>query len=296
MNRYAAHEAFFAPAVPSSALWRVIIGFLGASAIYLLLNNLIFAALFSLLGPRGDRFYDDFLTGTTPVAMFLLLGSFGLMTVGVAVVTRLMHRRPAMSLLGPLTLAVPQFLVVARILVLIGALIYLLPPWDMGGPYVKNMALGTWMLLLPLSLLAVFIQVSAEEVVFRGYVQQQLAARFRSPFFWMVIPSMLFALGHYLPNQAGENALIIALWAGVFGMLMADITARAGSLGPAIAIHFCNNVSAILITSMPDDLSGLALYLTPFSMADAEALRAWLPVDFGMMFVSWLAARVALRR
>jgi len=47
---------------------------------------------------------------------------------------------------------------------------------------------------------------------------------------------------------------------------------------------------------MPDDLSGLALYVTPFGMEDTEALRAWLPVDFAMMLVSWLAARLAIRR
>ncbi|MFC6636344.1 CPBP family intramembrane glutamic endopeptidase [Sulfitobacter sediminilitoris] len=142
----------------------------------------------------------------------------------------------------------------------------------------------------------VLVQVSAEEIVFRGYVQQQLAARFKSPMIWMVLPSVLFALGHYLPDTAGENALIIAIWAGVFGILMADLTARSGSLGPAIAVHFWNNVSAMLIVSLPDELSGLALYLSPFSMEDTEALQAWLPVDFAMMFVLWLAARVAIRR
>ena len=77
---------------------------------------------------------------------------------------------------------------------------------------------------------------------------------------------------------------------------MADLTARAGTLGPAIAVHFVNNVTAILIVSMPDNLSGLALYLSPFSLADTEAVRAWLPVDFGFMLVSWLTARLAIRR
>ncbi len=47
---------------------------------------------------------------------------------------------------------------------------------------------------------------------------------------------------------------------------------------------------------MPDSLSGLALYLTPFDMSDGAEVRAWLPVDFAMMIVSWLAARLALRR
>ena len=277
-------------------MWRLIVGFLSATAIYLLLNNLLFAGLFQLAGPQNEAFYTDLLSGRTPVAMFALLGSFALMIVGVGIVTRVLHRRSVLSLIGPLHVALPQFGAVTRTVFLVGAVIFLLPPWGMGDPYVSNMAIGKWVMLLPLSLIGVLIQVSAEEMVFRGYVQQQLAARFRSPWIWMVLPSVIFALGHYLPDQAGENALIIALWAGVFGILMADLTARAGSLGPAIAVHFCNNVVAILITSMPDDLSGLALYLTPFSMEDSAALRAWLPVDFAMMLVGWLAARLALRR
>ena len=85
MTRYAAHKAFVAPAIPSAALWRLILGFLAATAIYLLLNNLMFTTLFNLMGPRADGFYDSLLSGKTPMAMFLLLGSFGLMIVGVAV-------------------------------------------------------------------------------------------------------------------------------------------------------------------------------------------------------------------
>ena len=296
MDRYAAHRDFIAPAVPTAALWRVFVGFLAASAVYLLLNNLFFTLVFNLLGSQDGSFYDDLLTGKTPVAMFILLGSFGLMTVGVVLVARVLHKRSLSSLIGPMSLAVPQFGMVVRMLVIVGAITFVLPPWGFGEDNVSNMPLGKWVLLLPLSLVAVFIQVSAEEIVFRGYVQQQLAARFKSPLVWMVLPSVLFALGHYLPEEAGENAVTIALWAAVFGILMADLTARAGSLGPAIAVHFCNNVTAILITSLPDNLSGLALYVTPFGMDDTEALRTWLPVDFALMFVSWLAARLAIRR
>lgn len=296
MKRYDAHQAFFAPAVPSAALWRLIVGFLSATAIYLLLNNLLFSLLFSLADPGDDAFLTDLLSGRTPTAMFALLGSFGLMIVGVGIVTRLLHRRPVGSLIGPMHLAVPQFGAVLRMVVLVGVVLYLLPPWGMGAPYVSNMPLGKWVMLLPLSLMGVLLQVTAEEMVFRGYVQQQLAARFRSPLVWMVLPSVVFAFGHYLPEAAGDNAAIIAIWAGIFGILMADLTARAGSLGPAIAVHFCNNVVAILITSLPDELSGLALYVTPFAMDDTAALRAWLPVDFAIMIVTWLAARLALRR
>jgi len=112
----------------------------------------------------------------------------------------------------------------------------------------------------------------------------------------MVLPSVLFAFGHYQPVEAGQNAVMITVWAGMFGLLMADLTARSGSIGPALAVHFVNNLTALMLTALPDSLGGLSLFHTPFGMEDEAQLRAWLPVDFAMMIVSWLAARVALRR
>ena len=296
LRGYDAHAGFFAPALASRALWRLVVGFAVAGAIYVGCSQVYFGALYTLIGPRSAALFGDLLAGTTPAAMFALLGSFAFMTLGVAIVVRFLHRRSLASVLGPRHLFMPQFRAVLGAAAILGVVVFILPPWDMGGTLTPNMPFGRWALLLPFSLAVVFLQVSAEEIVFRGYVQQQLAARFRSPLMWMVLPAALFALGHYLPDQAGENAGIIALWAGLFGMLMADLTARAGSLGPAIAVHFANNVSAIVLTSLPDDLSGLALFLTPFGMDDADALRAWLPVDFALMLVGWLAARLAIRR
>tara|TARA_Y100000780_G_scaffold225106_1_gene237222 strand:+ start:120 stop:1019 length:900 start_codon:yes stop_codon:yes gene_type:complete len=293
---YSAHAAFVAPARSTSALWRFFLGLFVAVVAYVALNELYFQTVYGLAGSAAPSLHGDLLKGATPQAMYLLLFSFGTMAMAVAVTVRIVHRRSAGSLFGLPGRLWPGFRAVSGAMLLLGVALAVLPPWDMGGELTPNLPLGRWLLLLPLSLLAVLVQVSAEEIVFRGYVQQQLAARFNAPLIWMVLPSVLFAAGHYLPAEAGENALMVALWAGVFGILMADLTARSGSLGPAIAVHLWNNVSAILIVSLPDDLSGLALYLTPFSMDDAAALRSWLPVDFALMLVSWLAARLAIRR
>lgn len=294
---YGAHSDFIAPAQASKQLWRLVAGFILAGFLYILLNQLLFQSVYRLMGDTSAvAFINDLLSGNTPFAMYMVLGSFGMMILGLAVPLKLLHQRGVSTLIGPRGVAFGQFKTVLAILLVLQLVIAILPPWDYGGDLVRNMDLGPWLLLLPFSLLAVLIQVSAEEIVFRGYLQQQLAARFRSPLVWMVVPSALFAAGHYQPEAMGDNALIITVWAGIFGMLMADLTARAGSLGPAIALHFVNNVFAILIVSLPDELSGLSLYLTPFSMDDTAALRAWLPVDFVLMFVMWLAARLALRR
>jgi membrane protease YdiL (CAAX protease family) len=294
---YAAHEALVAPARAKAQVWRLVLGLIIASGVYLLCNQFLFRNMFTLLGDDADGFFEALQSGATPTAMIILLLSFGFMILGIAVAVRVVHARGVLSVLGDAGSFWRQFRAVLAILVLINIVVWILPPWSWDGePLQKNMAYSAWFMLLPFSLLAVFIQVSAEEVVFRGYIQQQLAARFASPVVWMLIPAILFGFGHYLPDDAGPNAQTIAVWAVVFGLLMADLTARAGSLGPAIAVHLVNNVTAILLVSLPDELSGLALYLTPFSMEDAEILESWLPVDFAMMLVSWLAARLAIRR
>ncbi len=292
---YPEHDPYIASARGTQQLWRLAIGLCIAAGVYLLCNQVFYSVILTL-GGHSVTFWQALVDGSSPVAMYILLFSFGFMTLGTGVAMRVAHNRSAADLLGPARRTLGQFIAVLWILVPINIVIWVLPPWDWGEPFRANLSFGLWFAILPISLLAIAVQVSAEEVLFRGYLQRQLAARFNSPWIWMVVPSVLFGLGHYVPETAGQNATLIALWAVIFGLLMADLTARSGSLGPAIAVHFVNNISAFLIVSMPDEMSGLSLYLSPFSMADEAALRAWLPVDFVWMFVSWLGARLALRR
>ncbi len=111
----------------------------------------------------------------------------------------------------------------------------------------------------------------------------------------MGIPAIIFAIGHYAAVMYGDNAAMVAVWAGLFGLLAADLTARTGSLGPAMGLHFMNNALVILFVSMDGPMSGLSLYVLPFSAQDAEEVAKVMPLDFVALGVSWLAARVAVR-
>jgi hypothetical protein len=295
---YNQHEALVATARERPELWRLILGLLIAGAAILMLNLTLRQVLMTVApGFWASDFARPDAQGTTPGAMLILLGSFGFVILGVVLAARLMQERTGQSILGDTGEAIRQLWAVIRALVILGVVMIALPPYGaQGEPFEPNLAPGLWLMLLPLSLLAIAIQSGAEEFLFRGYMQQQLAARFRSPLIWLGVPSALFGLAHYMPAQAGENAILIAVWSGLFGLLMADLTARSGTLGPAIALHFANNATALLIVSLPDTMSGLSLFTAPFSMADAEALRAWMPVEFASMFVTWLVARLALRR
>lgn len=296
-STYEPHEVLVRPARAYPELWRFAVG-LGLAAVTMISLNMMFISMLgSMLAPDTlEIFLTDLRVSTTPMTTIVSLASFGFMTIGVCFAAYIMQSRAPLSLIGPWHTAVDRFWVVCRALVVVYAVLLILPPWDMGEELVTNLPFRTWIAVLPVSLLVVLIQSSAEEIVFRGYIQQQLAARFASPWIWMVLPSALFGFAHYAPAEAGQNAFLIALWATLFGVLMADLTARTGSLGPAIAVHFVTNVSALLVTSLPDTLSGLALYTVPFSLGDEAEMRVWLPVDFAVMIVTWLAARLALRR
>ncbi|GAA0290229.1 CPBP family intramembrane glutamic endopeptidase [Rhodovulum strictum] len=291
---YRPHEHFIHAARARPEIWRLLAG---AVAILAINIGLIYAAYGLVAVLRGtaiaqSAFAAVFGTTLTAADALWLLASFLFMLVATLVAASTFHGRGLLSLTGPAGRAVAQFLRVLGALVLLyGALALILPA---GADLRPNLDPARWLMLLPLALPLVLLQVTAEEVLFRGYLQQQLAARFQSPLIWIGLPAALFALGHYQPGIAGGNAVMVTLWAGLFGIAAADLTARSGTLGPAIALHFVNNAVAILVVALDGPISGLALYTYPFA-ADDPALVPLFLVDLGVLGVSWLAARVALR-
>jgi len=292
---YAMHEGFVAPARPRAAIALTILGVVMIASVYVGLGLAFFVTVQDILSAQTGILPAS-LAGSRPLGMFVLLFSFAFMSLGVALTLRTLHKRVFATVFGPLGQCIRDFGSVSVMLVVVMAVVFVLPPWGMDAPLVPNLGFGTWIMLLLPAMVFVLIQTSAEEIVFRGYLQQQLAARFASPLVWVLVPSVLFGLMHWSPDLPGEIGWVMVLWATLFGALMADLTARAGTLGPAMAVHFWNNVAAILVISLPDELSGLALYVTPFGMDDVEAMRAWMPVDFVSMLVLWLAARLGIRR
>jgi membrane protease YdiL (CAAX protease family) len=294
---YSAHERFVAPARETSEVWRLVTGLVLAIVIIWLGAPIIWQILFMGLSEDAYRILtDDFETLLLPQSLLLMLYSFGFVWIAIAAVVMLLHRRKPETLIGPPTIAWMQakFVIVA-LLMLLGATI-VLPPYLHSPQLLDGLPLGRWIAFLVPALIAIFVQTSAEEVLFRGYMQQQLAARFDNPLVWIAIPSVLFGLAHYAPETYGSNTWLVVIWAGVFGLLAADLTARSGTLGPAIALHFATNISALLLIAPQGEMSGLALYKYGFAAGDEAAVRALLPIDFAVMLVSWLAARLALRR
>ncbi len=294
--QYPGFEKMVEPARPKTELWRLIAGLGIVAAVYLGLTRAFFSILQMLIQP--DTFWSfaaDVETGKTALGLLVLLLLMGAMGLGALVAAELVHQRRPFGLFGARDLFWRQF---GRVILALSVLFFaiaILPPWPMSRDMNPGLPAGVWISLLPLTLCAILIQSGSEELLFRGYLQSQLAARFAHPLIWLTVPSALFALGHYAPAVYGSNAILVAIWAFVFGLATADLTMRAGTLGPAIALHLVNNTLAIAVISLQGDLSGLALYHLPFGPENEAAVRALLPLDLVTIGLAWLAARVAIR-
>lgn len=291
---YERHAVLTIAARPRCELWRLVLGLFVALLVTFGLSQGLVAVLGAVV--PFEMLSDALNMAQTPGGLLILLVLIGAMGAGAMVAAELVNRRPARTLFGPARVFWPQFRGVLIVLAVLNLGIALLPPWPLSQASLPGLDLSLWLSLLPLTLGALLIQTGAEEVLFRGYLQSQLAARLPHPAIWLTVPSALFALGHYAPETYGANAWWIVAWAFIFGVAAADLTARAGSLGPAMALHLVNNFVAMGLVSTQGDMSGLALWQLPFGPGDEAAIAAFLPVDLATMGVSWLAARLALRR
>lgn len=284
---------FAAPARPRSEWWQ---SGLGLMAIALL----SWAAVFGILGLIGlavgklrfAMLVTTMLRAGSPEALLMVLATFAPMALAVIVVTRAWHGRSAATLFG--AAAWGDF---RRIFLPLMALnLALFPLAFLDENLARSTPLATVLAWLPLALPLLAVQIGAEELIFRGYLLQQMAARSRFRLVWMVLPSALFGALHYAPEANGSAALWLALWATGFGCLAADLTARAGNLGPALAFHFANNIAAMFLVGLYGQLDGLALFTLVIDTSNPKALAPYLALDSLSMLVFWLAARLMLRR
>lgn len=234
---------------------------------------------------------DTFYEGSTPSAVRWTLATFMIYTALLLGLMRMMHRLGLRALIGATVPAVREFIRVSLFLLPLYA--WLVVPSLFLPEAEQQFSLIRWLIMLPAVLPLLFVQISAEEFVFRGYLQSHLAALAKHPIIWMGVPSLLFGLIHYDPTSPSYSAWSYVAWATCLGLVCADLTARTGTLGAALAIHFINNLGAMVILAADDWLYGAALFVWP---TFGEPWEPWIPFEALFLFTIWLAARLAVRR
>jgi membrane protease YdiL (CAAX protease family) len=286
---------FVEPARARPEIWRLLLGIALFVVVYVAFVVAVFGGLYLVTGPAETTGWMQRVSGAEgPAATLILLGTFAGMGLGAFAAARVLHGRGPSTLFGPRRRVLRDFLIAAAVVaVVLGlSLIY----WRTSHAPQPGLDPGLWLRLLPLALLGVLIQTGAEELLFRGYLQQQLAARFRSPVIWALLPALAFGVVHFSPDSAGQNAWLVVIAATVFGIAAADLTAVTGNIGAAWGFHFINNCYALLVIATQGTLPGLALYLTPYTIDDPDLVRRLIFGDLVVLVLAWLAVRLAVRR
>ncbi|SMH40927.1 hypothetical protein SAMN05661107_1168 [Maritimibacter sp. HL-12] len=257
--------AFWELAKPRTQLWRTLLGFVLTMAIWLGVSFAMVLIGAQLLGLPTAIVAQ----GNTWASAAVFFASFIGFHVGLALVLPALHRRGFSSLFGAdrrlnlrhVGLGAAVMLGLAAGLYGLMAVEHLVLPQDAAPGLRQAAPMLPWLAGLLPALALIFVQVFAEEALFRGYLLQQLRARFRSALVWGVAPSLVFGLLHFQPGVYGmANALAYVFNATVMGTLAAFITLRTGNLGAAVGLHFGNN-AALTGIGISGSLEGFSLFL-----------------------------------
>lgn len=289
---------FWQPAQARAQIWRTLLGFAMIMALWFATTFATLAGAARILG----RTVHSVASGADFAGAALFFLSFIGFHIGLALVLPLLHRRGYFALFGPARrMNLRHFLAgfavtggVALVLYALMGLEHLVLPEGVPPGVEQARPLGTWLAGLAPALGLIFLQTFAEEAVFRGYLLQQLRARFRSVLIWGVAPALVFGLLHFDPGTYGYgNAAAYVLNATVMGTLAALVTLRTGTLGAAAGLHFGNNAALVLV-GIRGNFEGFSLFTVemdlsgPYTTYSILNQTAAMVVVFGLWW-RWMA-------
>lgn len=294
------YEASLYEAQQYPEIWRLILGLCLILFIMLATIALIVVGVGLSAAATGGVFsvmpaLMALMVWQTPGAVMLLLLTFFGMFLGPILAAAALHYRGLGSLIGP---AGDWFYGFALTLVLtlgMGLLGFII--LNAFDPGTTNLDLAIWLRWLPLGLVLLFVQTGAEELLFRGYLQQQLAARFTARWIWFAVPAIIFTLLHVNPAYGmGTMVLILGLGILPFAIYAADLAEQTGSLGAPMGLHFANNFIALFVVSYEPDITGMALYVSTSPLDDLATLLPMLVLSFASLTLIWWVSRHVLTR
>lgn len=292
---------FWSPAEARPQLWRTILGFVLLAAVHL---AAVFAVV-ALVAPALGIGPGEVIGSATPGPALLTFVPFLGLHVGLVVVLRLLHERGYRSLFGPALRLNLRHLaygfavtfgiaVVGFVLTLIEQTYF---PQAMRPELVRVNPTALWLTALVPAVVLIFMQSFAEELVFRGYLLQQLRARFRTPLVWAVLPALAFGAAHINPATFGANTWLIAINTALMALLATLVTMRTGNLGAAVGLHVGNNLSLVMI-GVEGNISGLSLFAIRVDLAGSYMTYSvvWQTMVFLAIFLIWRRRMVRAER
>ena len=130
--------------------------------------------------------------------------------------------------------------------------------------YKYSFELSKFLPYLLVALLLIPMQTTAEEVFYRGWIQQRLENGKRPIWVISTLGGLLFALPHLANPEVSGNIALPIIGYGSTGFMLTWVTMRDKSMGLAIGAHAANNIAAgLLVSSVDSALPSASLFVTP---------------------------------
>jgi membrane protease YdiL (CAAX protease family) len=129
--------------------------------------------------------------------------------------------------------------------------------------YVLNFSVSAFIPLVIISVLLIPIQTTFEEVLFRGYLTQGVAAWTKSRWAAILLPATLFGLMHSFNPEIKEFGFWLAIPQYIiYGLVFGLITILDDGIELALGVHAINNVfTSIFVTYKASALQTPALFV-----------------------------------
>lgn len=234
--------------------WRYLIAVLLILFFWLILGSIPVIAAAAVVMADGNPATEvgPFgLIGVDPLLNFILLMfSFVAFLLGILLAVRFIHRRPLRSLVT----AAPQidwrrlgqgfaiWIALAALIALVEAVLF-------PDRYQLTFQAVRFLPFVPLAILFIPLQTTAEELLFRGYLLQGFGRLIRNWFILACLSGLLFMLPHLANPEVSAGPALLAIFYFSFGAFLAFITLRDNGLELALGAHAGNNLFTALLVN-----------------------------------------------
>lgn len=186
-----------------------------------------------------------------PIISYILMHiPFVIGLIATIYIIQKVHKRSFLSLITPYSLNLKLLFTSLFLITFLIGLSFGVLYWNSPQAYPINPSfdLRVWVLFLILSCVLTGVQILLEEVIFRGYLIQGFATKFKSLSLAVSVSIILFGLMHfYLPGATSNIFTMMSYF--VFGAITTGLVLKHKSLESAIAFHFVLNMYFVTILS-----------------------------------------------
>ncbi len=221
------------------------------------------------------------------MAMGVLLATFWGLWLGVWLVAKLLHKRDLSTVLAHDRRTRLDYFLVGMALAAGYLALSLGSIWLSGPPPARSsLPIEHWLIGFAPLVVLIFFQTAGEELFFRGYLTQQLAARIPHPLVWGLVPSLAFGLAH-TANGGGDAQFTVyyVAVATLLGLVMTALVWRTGGLAAAMGFHLMNNIGAMLLVGIAGVTPPIALFVMDFGTIMGSASTDVLVLGLLLAFV-----------